>query len=50
MYHDFVSVDMCKDIYLSEKSWVINKGYWFKSHLDNLMLCVVSLDKELEFI
>lgn len=37
---------MC--ISVSEKSWVIDKGYWFKSHLDNLMLCVVSLDKELE--
>lgn len=32
-------------ISVSEKS--CSKGCWFKSHLDNLMLCAVSLDKKL---
>lgn len=35
-------------ISVSDKS--CSKGCWFKSHLDNLMLCAVSLDKELHFI
>lgn len=35
-------------ISLSKKS--CSKGSWFKSYLDNLMLCAVCLDKELHFI